>query len=107
MLSDAPNKVPKRSAKTLQSVPTAPAEVREAQIEEIINVAVFDEKCTVHIGLPESEVGMNQQARDDGWIDDSNRHQWETATDKETAAVRPRNGQGPIANSLPKQAAQK
>ena len=73
VLCDASEKALEVSANAPHPLSTAPAEVDKAQIEKIVDVAVFHQERTVRVALPERQIGdSKQQLRNDSRIHDTN-----------------------------------
>src|SRR5450759_2835481 len=58
-------------AKSSHPGPATPAEISEAEIEEIIDVAPFDNERAIHVRLAEGQVGICQELGNNGGVRDA------------------------------------
>jgi hypothetical protein len=93
-------------ANALPRMSPAPAEIGEAEIEEIVNVAIICGERAIHVGFPEGRVGIQGQPRNDGSIGNADSHGVDTAADMMGASVRRNNRHCTSADNLPEQAPQ-
>lgn len=87
-------------AKSSHPVPAAPAEISEAKIEEIINVAPFDNERTIHVRLAEGQVGIYQELGNDVGVCDADGNRWSGMTDVLDMAIRADEYQCALADDL-------
>jgi hypothetical protein len=89
-------------AKSSHPVPATPAQISEAEIEEIIDVAPFDNERTIHVRLAEGQVGICQELRNDVGVRDADCNEGCAVTDVLETAIRADEHQCALADDLSK-----
>lgn len=93
VLSEAADQALDRRANPSNAVSTAPAEIGETKLEEIVDVAALNSQRAIHVGFAECEVRIRHNARNDGRIDDADCQRRRALSDEIAASVRPDDGQ--------------
>ena len=78
VLRNSPAKAPHEYACRSYPMSAAHAEIGEAESQKIVYVAAFDDDGAVHVRFADAQIGIQENPRDDGRIENTDDDRWRT-----------------------------